>query len=233
MAGLNASKVKSVNSGNRVEQEVVEPGTYPARLVQVIDLGVQPGRMFEGKQKPPSHQIHVTYELTDEFMKDEDGNDVEDKPRWISESFPLYSLTSDLAKSTKRAKAIDAGNLHNGDWGAMVGMGCNVTVGTYVGKKDGKTRNGVNNVSAMRSRDIERLEPLVNEPKVFNLEEPDLEVLMSLPEWLQEKIKSNLEYQGSVLQQVLEGGSPAPTKEAEPEEPEQEDEQGEEGNGAW
>lgn len=78
--GLNAKK--AAGGSDRVAQEVLEPGVYPARLVQLIDLGVQPQRPFQGKDKPPAQEIMITYEFTDEFLKDEDGNEIEDKPRW-------------------------------------------------------------------------------------------------------------------------------------------------------
>ena len=99
MAGLNAKRAGGGSNKDFVEQELLEPGTYPVRVVQIIDLGVQPQRPFKGEQKPPVHQIQLTYEFVDEFLKDEDGNELEDKPRWLSESFPLYNLSSDRAKS--------------------------------------------------------------------------------------------------------------------------------------
>jgi hypothetical protein len=46
------------------------------------------------------------------------------------------------------------------------------------------------------------------------LDEPDLEIFESLPEWLQDKIKGNLNYAGSALQAALGG---APTAQPEPE----------------
>lgn len=47
--------------------------------------------------RPPVGYIMLTYELCTEFMKDEQGNDIEDKPRWLSESIPLLPLDSELA----------------------------------------------------------------------------------------------------------------------------------------
>ena len=81
---LKANEVPS----NGTRQEPIEPGSYPARLVQVIDLGLQP-QEYLGEEKAPKIEITTTYELSDEFMKDEEGNDIEDKPRWVSETFPL------------------------------------------------------------------------------------------------------------------------------------------------
>ena len=66
-------------NGNKqfAPQANIEPGTYPGRLVQLIDFGLQPQRPYMGKDKPPAQEIGLTYELVDEFMKDDDGNDIE------------------------------------------------------------------------------------------------------------------------------------------------------------
>ena len=63
----------------------------------------------------------------------------------------------------------------------------------------------------MRKKDADKLDPLVNEAKFFDLQAPDLELYNTLPKWLQEKIASNLEFAGSPLEKLLKG---APTKEA-------------------
>ena len=94
-----ALKAPQGNGGNFVPQANIEPGTYPGRLVQVIDFGLQPQRPFKGQDKPPAYELGTTYELVDEFMKDENGEDIEDKPRWVSESFPFHSLAADKAKN--------------------------------------------------------------------------------------------------------------------------------------
>tara|TARA_B100000929_G_C15511743_1_gene421146 strand:- start:25838 stop:26575 length:738 start_codon:yes stop_codon:yes gene_type:complete len=235
MAGLNAKKAAngSAGGGNRVEQEVMDSGTYPVRVVQIIDLGVQPQRAFQGEAKPPVHQIQLTYEFVDEFLKDEEGNELEDKPRWLSEDFPLYNLSSERAKSTKRYKALDPEEAHEGDFSMLLGAPANALVTSYKlknGPNAGKERNKIQDLSAMRPRDAAKTPELVNEAKMFSLEEPDLEVFLSLPDWLQEKIKSNLEYAGSPLQELLEGGKgkgkgkPEKAREEPQEEPEEQEE---------
>jgi hypothetical protein len=46
---------------------------------------------------------------------------------------------------------------------------------------------------------------------VFDLDVPDVELFNSLPDWIKEKIQKNLNYNGSVLQNALEGkGKPLP-----------------------
>lgn len=222
---LNAKTAKGGTGGNdnRVEQLPVEPGTYPARVVQIVDLGLQEQRPYKGEQKPPAHMIMLTYELVDEFLKDENGEDVEDKPRWISEEFPLYNLKAERAKSTKRYYALDPQETFEGDFSLLIGAAGNVMVTSYVvksGKNEGKERNKVQDVAAMRPKDIERTPELQNEGKMFSLDEPNLEIFGSLPEWLQEKIKGNLEYAGSPLEAALGGkqGKDTPKEEKAPEE---------------
>ena len=83
-------KAASTASSNFKRPDPVAVGTYPARLVQMIDLGVQTRRPYKGEAKDPIQMIRTTYELTTEFMKNEDGTDDTTKPRWISEDFPLY-----------------------------------------------------------------------------------------------------------------------------------------------
>lgn len=210
--GLNAKNIKTTNSGgNHVQQEPIEAGTYPARVVQVIDLGVQEQKPFQGKDKPPVQMIMVGYELTDEFCKDENGKDVEDKPRWISEEFPLYSLQADKAKSTLRYNAIDPTDSCDGDFTRLVGLPCLLTI---IKRPSGdRVYNNVHSVSTVRQRDADRMPQLVNTPKVFLLDEPDMEVFGALPQWLQEKIKKNLHYKGSVLERALSGKVADNTKE--------------------
>lgn len=218
---LNAKKVKPVS--NKPKQPNLENGTYPARLVQLIDLGVQAQRPYQGKDKPPAHIIYTTYEFCDEFMVDENGEPDEEKPRWLSEDFPFYSLDQDRAKSTQRYNALDPSGTHDGEWPELLGSPVMVTVGDYTGG-DGVVRNKVLSTSAVRAKQVATLPELKNEPKVFLLDEPNMEVFQSLPQWLQDKIKANLNYQGSVLQKALEG-KPAASKKAEPAKEEQDEEE--------
>jgi len=198
---LNTKKLPSQGNKNRVEQPELEPGVYPARVVQILDLGLQAQRPYQGKAKSPAYMISVTYELVDAFMVDEDGNEIEDKPRWVSEEFPIYSLEADMAKSTKRHYALDPEEVHEGDFSKLLDTPCNVTI--VINRKGDKVYTNVANVSAMRPRDAAKCPELQNEARFFDLETPDMEVFNGLPKWIQEKIASNLEYKGSALEKLL------------------------------
>ena len=213
MAGLNANKLPQSGGKKMNAQEHIEAGTYPARVVSVLDLGLQPQRPYQGQDKPPKHEIRLTYELLDEFCLDEDGTEMEDKPRWQSEDFPFNPLSADLAKSTKRYLALDPTQKLGGDFTLLVGLPCMVTITTKdgSGKNAGRTFNNVGGVSGMRPKEAAKCPELVNPSKVFILDEPDLEAFRSLPEFLQDKIKGNLEYNGSILQKLLSpSDSPSP-----------------------
>lgn len=188
-----------------VAQPSIAAGTYPARIVQVIDMGLQPQRPYKVQEKPPAYEVGFTYELVDTFVVDEQGNEQEDKPRWISETIPLHPLVADKAKSTQRYHALDPEENFGGDFSKLADIPCNVLiVNNQVGDR---VYDNVASISPMRPRDAAKCPPLVNDVKVFSLEEPNLEVFNKLPAWIQDKIKSNLKFKGSKLDKLL-GGEP-------------------------
>lgn len=200
--GLNA-QANGNKGAARVEQPVIDVGNYPARIVQILDLGLQAQRPYQGKEKPPANEVMLTYELVDCFMVDENGNEKEDSPRWISETLPLYSIDQEKAKSTQRYVAADPDNVFGGDFSKLGDAAINVAIGHN--KKGDKTYTNVLGISTMRAKDAAKLPPLKNPPKVFDLDSPDMEVFGSLPQWVQDKIKGNLKFNGSKLQAALAG----------------------------
>lgn len=202
---LNAAKA-STGGGNRPDPVAV--GTYPARLVQVVDLGVQPRRPYKGEAKDPIQMIRCTYELTTEFMKDENGADDVTRPRWISEDFPFYSLGADRAKSTQRYLALDPTTHMEGDWEMMVGLPVALTI-VHNPKRDDPSIVYANIGSTSPIMKGMEVAPLVNDQTVFSLDNPDAEVFNSFPDFLQEKIKGNINFEGSLLEATLTGGAVA------------------------
>lgn len=204
---LNANNIKSKpQQSKRAPQDELEIGNYPCRVAQVLDMGVHPVDVWDDKAhkyvqddtKAPQNFIRLTYEFTTEFMKDENGVEDETKPRWYSEEIKLLPLTSDLATSTKRYNALDPKGAFKGDFAQLVGAECTVTIGH---KGNGKAKIG--SVSpAMRGMVYAELK---NPSKVFTLDDPDLEIFQSQPDWIKERITSNLYFEGSKLQAILNG----------------------------
>lgn len=218
---------------------VLDPGAYPARLVGLITLGVQPQNAYQGQEKPPAAELMTTYELVDEFMPDEDGNPDETKPRWLSETFVFHNLSAEKAKSTQRYLALDPLQEKAGDWSELLGVAVNVTVAVRDGKgaNVGKKFENISGTTPMRAKEAAKLPDLVNPPRVFDFYSPDLEAFLALPEWIQTKMKGALDYKGSKLEALVEahggkaeGGAKVEKKgKVEAREPEpEEDEEGEE-----
>jgi len=203
---LNANKVRSSGGKSKFKpQAPVAVGTYPARLVSIIDLGVQARRPWKGEAKDPIAMIRCTYELTTEFMKDEAGKDDETKPRWISEDFPFYGLSADRAKSTQRYLALDPQQAAGGDWAELLGAPVALTV-VHNPKKDDSTIVYANigaTSPIMKGMDVAEL---VNDPQLFDFDEPDMDVFNGLPDFLKDKIKGATNFQGSALGALLGGG---------------------------
>ncbi len=129
----------------------------------------------------------------------QNGVELEDKPRWLSEEFALLPLSSDLATSTKRMLAFDPGlDKLGGDWSQVLTLPCSVSV-AHTGGGRAKVGNVAKPMKGMVVADLK------NEPKVFTLDAPDIDVFRSFPEWIQERIKANLDFEGSALQKALAG----------------------------
>lgn len=198
---LNAKTAPGGGSGGSFP--TLAAGTYPARLAQVIGIGLMP-QSYKSEAKPPKQEIMLTWELVDEFGFDEDGNEMTDKPRWVTDRFPLNNLGSEKAKSTIRYYALDPNEVHEGDFSLLVGIPAMITLSV---SKDGKYNN-VAMVSAMRTKEADKLPELSQNPRVFDFDEPDLEIYNSLAPWVHRVIEKGLEYEGSTLQRLVGDTSP-------------------------
>jgi hypothetical protein len=193
-------------------REPLDPGAYPAKVVGIVDLGMHV-QEYKGEKKDPRNEVAFTYEFLDEFLKDEDGNDLEDKPRWLTEQMAMYGPEADKAKSTSRYKALDPTGQHKGDLIKCLGAACMVTV-VHNPKKEGNgVWENISGISPMRAKDPLQKQPLVHEPYFFSLDDPDIAVFLKLPEFLKKKIVSNIEFASSKLEKLLkEVGDDSPGK---------------------
>lgn len=194
---LNANNLPHKAKANRAPQQEIEIGNYMSRLVQVIDTGIQykdvwnpaTNSFIKDTEHAPVQHMMTTYELLTEFMKDEQGNDDEAHPRWLSEEWPLYPLDQDLATTTKRYNGLDPKQEKAGDWSLLANQPCQLNV---VHKKSGKAKIGA---VAPAIKGIPYPE-LKNDTKVYLMEDGDNEVFRSLPEWIQERIRGALNFWG-------------------------------------
>jgi hypothetical protein len=186
----------------------VPVGTYPGRLVAAIDVGIQPRPKFNGEEKPPIHQVALTYELLDEFLKDEEGEDIPDKPRWVTEIMPFYGPGATKSTIAKRYAALDPTSEHDGDLGRLLGVPVMVTI-VHNPKKggDGVWVN-VESIAAMRAKDAEKAPALVNPSILFDMDAPDPAAFEKVPNWLKKMITSALNFKGSKTEALVNAAPP-------------------------
>ena len=188
---IKARPKTNAGGSSKYEQAKKLPnGTYPARLLSVVFMGLQKQQPRNGQPREDQDEVQITYELLDEFLKDENGNEDKDTPLLISERFLLFPLSSERAKGTARYKALDEKMEHGGNWAKLVGKTVMITLGDYTSQA-GRTSKIILSTGPMREKDAISAPGLVNDPLVFSAQQPDFEVLGRLPGWLQEKIKES------------------------------------------
>ena len=174
--------------------EAIKKGTYPARLVQLIDLGVQPQTDMNGVEKEPAPEVWLTLEFPTKRIEVNE----ESRPRWVSKriknswhekaNFPKWmEVFGYVPKKTKHLSE-------------LLSAPCLAAVGLTSGGN-----NKIENVLEVPEGMI--VGELENDPKVFDFDDPDMEVFNSLPSFLQDIIISSPSFSGSELESKLVTGS--------------------------
>lgn len=166
----------------------VEDGTYPVRIVQAIMLGVQlqtDWQTNEAKVDKEGNLVYlpevwITYEFPTERVKYMNDKEEEvDRPRWQSKTYTLsMGKKANFLKVMNAFAGPEAETLEE-----LLGKPGIVTVESTSG---GKAK--ITNVAPpMKGMEVG---PLENETSLYDLDEPDEEVFDSLPDFLQEKIRT-------------------------------------------
>lgn len=199
--------VKAEDVSKKGNAPVLDAGVYPARILSIVDLATQPG----SPQYPdPKLKLEFRMECLDEFMKDDEGNDILDKPRVFSYevSYNADGYMHEKSSVYKLLAAIPEGfTLSLKD---MVGAPVSLMLTKYTkksGKNAGKEDNKIASVLPMKAKDIPNAAKLIGTPLFFDFSEPDLEVFNKLfkgnPYAAQERIKASTDYPGSLLAKLL------------------------------
>lgn len=176
--------------------KLVPEGTHVARCYGFLHLGHVPNT-YPGAENPTINKIRLTWELPEEKVSFAEGE--EPKPYSISAEYTLSMheksnlrkiVQSWLGKQFTEAEAV------NFDAESLVGQACFITV-AHMTKED-KTFAYVENVTRLPAR--MEAPDAINAPKITNWETLTKEQFDSFPEFIQEKLKSALEYQRWNLQ---------------------------------
>jgi len=155
--------------------ERIGDGTYPARIVNVIDLGEQENT-FEGETKIQD-KVWIEFELPTETITI-DGTD---KPRWLGKEFTKSTNKNALLMKVLNALYTPKELEEVESFKDLVGKALLIEIGETAGGKD----KWIGSSKLMKGMTVPEL---VNTPKYFDLENPDQEVFDSLPNFLQDKI---------------------------------------------
>lgn len=188
-------------SDNAAKQafEPIPAGTYPARCVGLVDLGVQINAKF-GKEQP---KVRIIWELPTETIE----RNGETEPRWISKPYTAsLHEKSELRKDLEswRGKSFTSGELQAFDLTSVVDAPCMLSI-THKTAQSGKMFAAVSSVSQpMRGIAVPALK---NPPLLFDFDYPReqmLSALEALPEWMQNEVKKSVTWQQMFGQQPQE-----------------------------
>lgn len=198
---MNLNDYKS-GDGEKKDYGRLEDGSYPARIVQLINIGRQYATDFKtGEIKTYDDgnpviqtKMFVTWEFPTETI-DYNG---EEMPRWYSKEF-----TVSAHEKAALPQLLKVAGVTNGDITQMINAPMLVTIGS--------TSTGKAKVTGYTQlpKGMEVPE-LVNEAKVFDPYNPDMDVYNSLPNFIQNKITEAVDYNKMPL-------SKGQQKQAEPE----------------
>ena len=189
-----ALKMRNMSGGAALDVPLA--GSHMARLVGITDLDHQPGFTWQDEEIESQYKVTFTYELCNSLTKD-------GRPHWVSEDFKVSD--HERSKMFARVNALDpTGSLSDkgNNLAGLINAPCMVTV-SHNAKGYAKIP-GV--AGALAGYPVPEL---ANEPYVFDFEDPAMEVFKRLPEFVQGKLKSSLNFEGSVLHGKLvdEGGT--------------------------
>ena len=166
----------------------LEPGSYLARCVQIIDLGEQMNNLSNKLQR----QVMLMFEIPLERIQ----INGEDKPRMISATYTL-SL-SDKAKlrgilESWRGKQFTEEELAAFDLRKILNTPCMLSVVEKTSKTSGNKCSAIGTIARAFKGAI--VPPAESPIFAFDLDEPDcLGMLETLPKWVQERVKQGQTY---------------------------------------
>ena len=162
-----ATESSNNGSSQKMEAPLLTAGGYPARLREIVDLGLQPGsRDFP----EPQLKMSLVFECLDEFMRDEEGKELHDEPRVFDYEIS-YNSDGYMSERSNIFKVMQALGGFTKPLQELLGTPCTISLIQKSTKADAaKKYNKVTGVTAMREKDVEKAEPLKGETFFFSLD---------------------------------------------------------------
>lgn len=171
----------------------VEDGTYPARIAQVVDFGIQPQTDYKtGEPTDSVPRVMVTWEFPTSRIELENDEGTQSLPRWCGKEYTISkseksNLMKLVAALAPKARSLDEL--------------CNLPAMVQVGSTSGGNAKVTNVLPPMKGMDVA---PLEKDSVFFDFDHPNKEAFMSLPAWQRGKIKEAENYNGFADEWVKE-----------------------------
>jgi hypothetical protein len=178
-----------------------EDGAYSARICQLIDFGKQYAtdfqtgeiKKYDDGNEVIQHKVWITFEFPTETIE----VDGVDKPRWYGKEYTVSM--HEKAALTALLKAADPKGEHTAKGRNVKGL-----LGLPVMVTIGSTKSGKAKVSAVTSIPKGmQVDPLVNPETFFDLDSDDIETFKGLPNWMQDRIKTGVDFDDTHFYQAI------------------------------
>jgi len=173
----------TVTNTGGADFEITPEGTYIGRCIKVIDLGTQTTTGQYGTKQ--QRKVMITWELLDDKIKMEDGRPFATSQFYTASLHEKAKLRHDL--EAWRGKKFNDDELEGFDLKNVLGKYAMIQI---VHSEDGKYAN-INAIMSTKEKPKG-----VNELVLFDIDNPDMDVLDAMSDKMQEKIKSSPELSG-------------------------------------
>lgn len=172
-------------------------GTYPARIVRILDFGMQFATDFKtGEVKKyddgndvVQHKVWIDFELPTETIEIEGVA----RPRWIGKEYTVSA--HEKAAIQGLLKAADPGGkatMKGRNVAGLLGLPLMITIGSTSTGKDKITAT----TSLIKGMNVD---PLANPTLFFDLDEATYKDFELLPKWMQKRIKDGVDFESTGL----------------------------------
>lgn len=168
---------------------IPEAGMQLGIITQIVGLGMQPQRPFQGQEKPPAKMVRITYELPNDTH--DFGGEL--KPLVLSEEMPFSG--NEKSKLYKRVNGIDTGlSQSRGDLSWFVGkpVMLNIIHKAGVGKNAGRVFANIQTVTPVMKGLPVPAAPF-NSCFIYDPYNHDESLFQQLPDFLKSTILSRLD----------------------------------------
>lgn len=191
----------ATDAGGGKDFKIVPSGVFIGRCYELIDLGTQTNEtgQFAGNS---AHKIKIGFEL---FGEDEEGQPLtievngKEMPMTITKDYTVsLHEKSNLRKELAawRGKDFTEEEAKGFDVSRLIGVYAMINV-THKTNAQGKTRANISGISPLPSA-LKNSKPApVHANRIFNLDNPDMEMFDTFYEYLQETIKKSPEWKAA------------------------------------